>query len=154
MKGAEESADEEHRAKKHSVKQNDKNAISFMETPLNWEKEFPIVEKLKSKITEFINEEIIPKSFISKIMNHAQNADIKNHKIRRIKTYWMLTYDLSRMKERIGNDEAKQLITHCITEICGNKARLNDSPIETDYHPLELWAFASRWAELETRVNN
>ena len=154
MKGAEESADEEHRAKKHSVKQNDKNAISFMETPLNWEKEFPVVEKLKSKITEFINKEIIPKSFISKIMNHAQNADIKNHKIRRIKTYWMLTYDLSRMKERIRNDEAKQLITHCITEICGNKATLNDSPIETDYHPLELWAFASRWAELEIRVNN
>jgi CRISPR-associated protein Csm1 len=154
MKGAEESADEEHRAKKHSIKQIDKESISFMETPLNWEKEFPVVENLKTEIAGFINEKIIPKSFISKIMGHIQNAEVKNHKIHRVKTYWMLTYDLSRMKERIKNETVKQLITNCITEVCGNKTTLNNVPIETDYHPLELWAFASRWAELEIRTNN
>jgi CRISPR-associated protein Csm1 len=30
---------------------------------------------------------------------------------------------------------------------------LNGQFIVTDYHPLELWAFAARWAELEMRTN-
>ena len=154
MKGAEESANEEHNAKKHSVKNLDKNAVSFMDMPLNWEKEFPVVENLKTEITRLINENIVPKSFISKIMVHAQNAEIKRHKVHQIKTYWMLTYDLSRMKERIKNEIAKKMIDCCIMEVCGNKSELNGEFIETNYHPLELWAFASRWAELEIRVNN
>jgi CRISPR-associated protein Csm1 len=153
MKGAEESAEEEHKAKKHSVRKVDKNAVSFMDMPLNWEKEFPVVEKLKTEIFRLTNEEIIPKSFISKIMVHAQNAKIKEHKIQQSKTYWMLIYDLNRMKERIKNEIAKKMINCCIMEICGNNATLNDSPIETDYHLLELWAFASRWAELEIRTS-
>jgi CRISPR-associated protein Csm1 len=154
MKGAEESAEEEHNAKKHSVRNVDKNAVSFMDMPLNWEKEFPVVENLKTEITRLINGEFIPKSFISKIMAHARNAGIKDHKIQRIKTYWMLTYDLNRMKERIKNETAREMINSCIMEICGDKPTLNNSPIETDYHPLELWALASRWAELEIRINN
>jgi CRISPR-associated protein Csm1 len=154
MKGAEESAEEEHKAKKHSVKKVDKNAVSFMDTPLNWEKEFPVVEELKTEIVRLIDKEIIPKSFISKIMAHAQNAEIKEHKVQRIKTYWMLTYDLSRMKERIKCEVAKKLMECCIMEVCGNKSELNGKSIETNYHPLELWAFASRWAELEIRINN
>jgi CRISPR-associated protein Csm1 len=154
MKGAEESAEEESNAKKHSINNIDKNAVSFMDMPLNWEKEFPAVENLKTKITQLINGEIIPKSFISKIMAHAQNAEIKSHKIQQVKTFWMLTYDMSRMKKRIKNEDAESLLNNCIMEVCGNKSELNGTPVETNYHSLELWAFASRWAELEIRVNN
>lgn len=72
----------------------------------------------------------------------------------KFKVFWMLTYDLSRMRERIKDLETLSLINNCKLEICGNKDVLNGQPIESEYHPLELWAFACRWAELEMRTGN
>jgi CRISPR-associated protein Csm1 len=124
-----------------------------MDTPLNWNEEFPLVEKLKNKLVRLIKENVLPNSFLSKIMAHTANADIKEHKITKVKTFWILTYDLSRMKERYKQTEGQRIINNCITEVCGNKSQLNGISIETTYHPLELWTFAARWAELETRIN-
>jgi CRISPR-associated protein Csm1 len=153
MKGADESAGEEKAAKQHTVGGIAKNSLSFMDTPLNWDEEFPPVKKLKDRIVTLTKSGELSKSFISKLSAHAENAAIKGHKIKNVKTYWMLTYDLSRMKERKGA-EANQLIDQCIKEVCGNKATLNGELIHTEYHPLKLWAFAARWAELEMRTNN
>ena len=33
-------------------------------------------------------------------------------------------------------------------------SQLNGKRINTTYHPIELWALACRWAELELRTNN
>jgi CRISPR-associated protein Csm1 len=161
MKGAEEAADEEHNAKEHSIRHCGrdpqipdnyaKNAISFMDFPLNWDAEFPVVERLKNELVRLVDEENEPSSLLSKIMAHAANAEIKEHKITRIKTYWMLTYDLSRFKERTKNADTRKLLDNCITEVCGSKSALNGKAITTSYHPLELWAFAARWAELDIR---
>lgn len=155
MKGAEESAEEEENAKGHSVKGMEKNSISFLKTALNWDCEYHPVEKLKKKLVDLLSEGRLPKSFLSKIMSHAANAGIENHKIRNYKIYWLLTYDMHRMKERYKNDEAvKSLTDSCIKEVCDQACgTLNGEEIATDYHPLELWAFASRWAELEYRSN-
>ncbi|MCL2650332.1 MAG: type III-A CRISPR-associated protein Cas10/Csm1 [Candidatus Azobacteroides sp.] len=154
MKGAEESDDEEKAAKTHTVKGKSKNSISFMNFPLNWDMEFAIVENLKNELVRLVEKENEPKSLLGKIMAHAAKAEIVSHKITNIKTYWMLTYDLSRMKERTKVEHSKILINNCITEVCGNKAQLNGKTIETEYHSLELWAFAARWAELELRTNS
>jgi CRISPR-associated protein Csm1 len=156
MKGAEESAKEEEKSKSHSVRECEKNAISFMGTPLHWEKEFPVVKQLKDDLVKLIRPDDsgeLPISFVSKIKKHTANAKIKEHKITQVKTYWMLSYDLSRFKERIKNEEVRKMMDNCVTEVCGNKPSLNGEEIETDYHPLELWAFSARWAELETRTN-
>jgi CRISPR-associated protein Csm1 len=153
MKGADESADEERAAKEHTVKKASKNSLSFMDTPLNWDTEFPTVKRLKDRLVEQTRNDRLPKSFISKLLAHAESGDIRDHQIKNIKTYWMLTYDLSRMKERKAST-ANQLIDICIKEVCGNGATLGGESISTDYHPLELWAFAARWAELEIRTNN
>lgn len=153
-KGAEIAGKEEENAKNHQCKEADKNSISFMGMPLNWDKEFPIVEQLKDKIFKLVAEEKhLPKSFISKILSHLENARVKNHKITALKTFWMIAYDLGRMCERVKNAETKDLINRCKTEICENGDFLNGKPINSEYHPLELWAFACRWAELETRSN-
>ena len=156
MKAAKDSEGEEGKAKNHSNEKQEKNSISFMSMPLNWEHEFPQVEVLKDKIVELTKrdneKEVLPKSFISKVLLHAENARIENHKITNLKTYWMVAYDLGRMIGRNTNDDAKALIENCKTEVCGNKSTLNGSPIATKYHPLELWAFAARWAELEIRT--
>lgn len=154
MKAAEESEMEERNAKGHTCNQQSKNSISFMDFPLNWENEFPAVLSLKNKLVSLINSEQLPKSFISKILSHAANAGIVEHTITRYKTFWMLTYDLSRMSQRIKAIEAKQAIDQCKIEICTNhQSLLSQEKIATNYHALELWAFACRWAELEIRSN-
>lgn len=154
MKAADMSDDEEKNAKGHSCKGVEKNAISFMGVPLNWDNEFPQVASLVDDLVRLIDDkEKLPKSFLGKVMTHYQNAEIKHHRITKMKTYWMLTYDLSRMKERLKDLKAKKIIENCIKEICDkNKGTLNGCPIKTDYHPLELWTFVARWAELKYRT--
>ncbi|MEY8688143.1 type III-A CRISPR-associated protein Cas10/Csm1 [Bacteroides sp. AN502(2024)] len=159
IKGAEQSDKEEKNAKEHfcgvsgGAQYELKNSLSFMNTPLNWNKEFPQVEQLKDAIVTFIDQGYLPKSFISKVQSYAMNAQISNHCIQNLKIYWMLTYDLIRMKKTLDMMSCKEMIENCIKEICGNKATLNGEHIETCYHPLELWTFATRWAELECRTN-
>lgn len=154
MKGAEESDMEERNAKNHSCTNKDKNSISFMDFPMNWNFEFPAVEKLKNTVVDLLKSDKLPKSFISKLMSHYSNSAIKNHLITVSKTYWMLTYDLSRMKSRNNDLLVNEMIDNCIREVCDkSKGTLNGEPISSDYHPLELWAFAARWAELEYRTN-
>lgn len=156
MKGAEESEAEEKNAKSHIIeKENlklEKNSISFMNMPLNWDFEYVAVKKLKNQILKLLLNGKITKSFISKILSHYANANLNNHSIRQVKTYWMLTYDLSRMKQRSA-PETISLIDCCIREICNkNCGKLGGESILTNYHPLELWALACRWAELEYRT--
>lgn len=154
VKGAEESAGEEDNAKGHVCYDANKNSISFMKMALNWDLEYPAVKKLKDKLVELYYRNELPKSFISKILMHFVNADIQKHQIRSLKTYWMLTYDLSRMVNRQMSHSVKLLIDNCKSEVCGkNCTRLDGEKIHTEYHPLELWAFAARWAELDIRTN-
>lgn len=152
MKGAEESAQEEETAKNHRCVNESKNSISFMDMPLNWKNEYPVVKQLKNTICNLLKNNLIPKSFVSKVLAHHANANIWNHNITHIKTYWMITYDLTRMKSRTNSTEANTLIANCIKEVCNRSCnKLNGTEIKTTYHPLELWAFAARWAELEYR---
>lgn len=154
MRGAKESDDEEKLAKDHDCKGSTKNAISFMSTPLNWDKEFPAVEKLKNKIVELTNRDALPKSFIGKVLQHLSSAKVKNHKICNLRISWLVPYDMSRMIGRYTDVEVKQLIDNYKKEACSNETdKLNDSSITTSYHPMELWALAARWAELEIRTN-
>ena len=153
MRGAKESEEEEKYAKNHFCNEQQKNAISFMDTPLNWEKEFPVVENLKDTLVRLIKDNHIPKSFIVKVLKHSSNANIKDHKIRNLKIFWLVPYDLSRMKVRTMNIESQKLIENCKAEVCGRMKRLNGKEIISQYHALELWSFAARWAELELRTN-
>ena len=157
MKGAEESALEEQSAKEHEIfvegkESYEKNSISFMNMPLNWDLEYPAVKALKERIVELLLKGL-PKSFISKMMIHYANAKIINHSIENFKTYWMFTYDMNRLKERC-NKEVKDFVENCIKEICsGICLTLNGMSIITNYHAMELWTFAARWAELEEQKN-
>ena len=121
---------------------------------LNWENEYLVVEQLKDQLVDMHVKGLLPKSFISKVLNHHYNSNMANHRIKNYQLFWMLTYDLNRMKGRMLDVSVKKMIDNCILEICKNSDCLNGVPILTDYHPLELWALACRWAELEIRTNN
>lgn len=153
MKGAVESAEEESAAKNHLCQGATKNSISFMDMPLNWDMEYKVVKELKTTLYDLLVDKQLPKSFLSKVLIHYANAGMANHRVTQYKTYWMMTYDLSRMKSRYDKSgKVNALIDNCIKEVCNNSTnKLNGMNICTDYHPLELWAFAARWAELEYR---
>lgn len=151
MKGATEGGELEDLAKDHSVGSSEKNSIAFLDMALNWEKEYPVLKTLKEKLTAM--DEVLGSSFRSKILQHYANAEVKAHKITRYKTYWMIAYDLGRMKQRHSkNLEVVNLIDNCINEICENRKELDGVNIESSYHAIELWAFACRWAELQLRT--
>lgn len=152
MKGAEESATEEERAKSHLCGNIRKNALSFLGMAMNWNEELPAVESLKIKIVNLLAEDNLKKAFISKVLSHACNAQFVNHEIKNYKTYWMLSYDLGRMKMRVQSSEAKTLISQCVNESCNKVHVFNGKERCTCYHPLELWALACRWAEIEMRT--
>ena len=124
----------------------------MMSTPFHWIDEYPIVKALKDELVSLLNREKLSKSFLSKIGLFNELAQYKNHVITNMKTYWMLTYDLKRMQKREDKDKnVNNLLDLCIKEVCTVPGTLNGLKISTSYHPLELWAFASRWAELEYR---
>lgn len=152
--GAEESAQEEGKAKNHVCNGQNKNSISFFSMPLNWQHEFPIVKKLKEKIEELLMTNKLPKSFLSKIIEHSIDASFNNHKVTNFKVYWHLAYDLKRMKERYRSEEVQALLDNCVSEVCHSNGRLNGETINTNYNSLELWAFACRWAEVQYRKYN
>lgn len=159
MHASRSSEDEEKNAKHHG---SSKNSLSMMGIALNWDKEFPAVKELKVKIADLTERSVIPKAFISKIQLLASQARIKEvqkdgriiHNVTNFKVYWLLAYDLKRMRER-GNEnpEANSFIDLCINESCSPRGTIGGNNIDTFYHPLELWSFAARWAELELRTN-
>ncbi len=163
MKAASDSADEEKNAKKHIFGEGlfEKNSISFMNFPINWDEEFPVIEQLKDTICTMTD---LPSSFRQKVLqfwamaDNVFNNDKKegisvNHKIhpKTLNIYWLIAYDLERFKERNNQHGFNDLIDNCINECCHPNGKLNGVAIKTQYHPLELWAFACRWAELELR---
>lgn len=152
--GADESAEEEERAKDHECKGYKKNSISFMSKPLNWQIEFPAVKDLKTKFTALLLKNELPKSFLSKVIEHAQNASIKNHRVTNFKVYWHLAYDIKRMRERYKSPSAQEILDMCVKEICHSNGQLGGENITTSYNAFELWSLACRWAELEYRTIN
>lgn len=156
IEGAQESGEEEEKAKSHSCDGMTKNSISLMGTPLNWDKEFEALRSLKDKMVGLLcDSESLPKSFLNKVMIHASKAAIKNHKVTHVSIYWHLSYDIKRAMERAkGKEAVLNLLEQCRTDICTPGNTLDGVNIVTDYHLLELWALACRWAELEFRSIN
>lgn len=133
--------------------EREKNAITFLEHPLAWQIEYKAVKNLKEELCSFyLGKENIPRSLLGKIASHHNMAQIVNGVITNPRAYWILAYDLGRMKQRTKGDEISEWINICIKDIHQNS--IKGVKIPTDYHTLELYNLAARWAELELRTNN
>lgn len=155
MKGAKEAEDAENMAKNYlfdnvTVKKG-KNAFSLMGYAISWDEEYPEINQLKDEIRHMLEEERLPKSFVSKVYSHYTNAKIKEGKLGKLNILWMMTYDLGRMKKRIKDENAKRFLDECKENVYTNS--LKNKTINTNYHFLELLNLATRWAELEIRTN-
>ncbi len=154
--GAQQSAEAEERAKGHKVVVKDvvkeKNSFTLLGMPLNWTEEFPAVKALKDALLDMIEKGRLNKSFLSKVMLHASMAGFKDHKVKNLRVFWLLSYDMTRYAD--DKAQSKDLVNTYVREACGTPGFLNGQSINTSYHSLELWALACRWAELEYRSNN
>lgn len=169
-KAADQSADEERKAKNHDLKDDtgrtaiEKSSISLFGTPLGWGtkwqtnnglSEWQIVTELKDDLKRHIGgEKNIPKSLISKIgtLYTMQQEQIKNGQ--NPSWRWLSAYDLGRARERATTDGAKRFFNQLKTDLFTNRTYKGEHLMGTNYDFLTLLNVAARWAELEMRSEN
>ena len=166
-KGAVFSEDAEKLAKEHEQPGNvEKNAICIFNVPLSWNKEFPMVQSLKNELTTYVNQKIIPRSILQKLLSYAEKAriqegrDLTREKAglgdRKNKSHqwrWHMAYDFSRAAERQKNEDVTRLYE--MIKTAAYTGRWMDEEIAgySRHHFLDLIEVSARWAELETKKN-
>lgn len=147
-KAATQSDEEEKRAKGHSFGKADKNSISFLGSPFNWEKEYKSVEELKDLLVRHIKaDDGIPRSFLDKVasfyaMKIEQEKNKSNPRWR-----WMSAYDIQRASDRAKKGSESKVFMEDVKCKLFVNARMEGSK----YDYLDILNFAARWAELEVR---
>jgi len=152
-KGAEESADAEKAAKGYN--KNEKNAICFLGCTMGWDKEYLVIQRIKNDIVDLLKNQILPKSFISKLNSHFSITHLEGDENNNLKIpprlHWMMAYDFGRMVARTKDGAVINLIEQCKKDVFSNS--IKGKKIDT-YHALQMWHIAARWAELEYRTIN
>jgi CRISPR-associated protein Csm1 len=175
MQGARLTADAEKKAKKHKYPVytegsplGEKNALTFLETPLSWQHEFDLVNQLQETLYNFIespksntglSEKGLDKSIIGKINIHAEAQRIYLEKKAQNKPaspqwMWLIAYDLSQVRDRLPKDatNAKAFIDELKNASVSN--RYAGEKIKSNYPFLQLLQLAARWAEMRYRSNS
>jgi CRISPR-associated protein Csm1 len=181
MQGARLTADAEKKAKKHKnpfytegSSLGEKNALTFLGTPLTWEHEFELVNKLQEKLYDYIEpEEILsdddppqslgkPKaldrSIIGKINSHAEAQRLYNETKAKgepssPKWMWLIAYDLTQLRDRLPKEakEMRDFIDELKNACVSNQYK--GERIKSAYPFLQLLQLAARWAEMRYRSN-
>lgn len=160
MQAAKMSEAAEKKAKKHTSKTNNiqKNAVTFLEVPLNWDIEYPVVKELKENIVKLISQRELNRSYIKKINLHAEAQ--KHYLLKKgtkqaiaPKWKWQMAYDMSRYAKDIDPNKSTSNARQFVTEMAGfcftDKYKGKD--MNSVYSFLSLLQVAARWAELELR---
>lgn len=151
LKAAEMAGDAEHKAKEHQCGAEEKNAICFLDMPLNWEKEFPTVKSIKEELVKRINSEQLPSGFLHKINTLFEMRKRQIEKNENQSWQWIMAYDFARMKQRKkDNSDLNMFIDNLQKDIICNTH--NGNKMISKYGFLELLNLAARWAELELRT--
>ena len=142
---------EEKQAKGHHFEQTDKNAISFLGTPLCWIFEFETVERIKNDLIRFIRDEPqIPKGLLTKISTLYAMKQEQEKQGQNPRWQWMAAYDLGRAVERAKTLDAKAFFRQLQQDLFTNKS-YQGQKLRGSYEFLDLLNIAARWAELEMR---
>lgn len=151
IRAADESQDEESNAKSFEYRGKSKNSISVMGMPMRWNVEYDLILKKSEQIARLTAADCLDKSFISKVSQYNSNAIYENGTITPLRLVWLVSYDLTRLENRISRDnvEAKSIVEECKLDIATNQ--FGNVKIDTPYHALQLWAMACRLAELKIR---
>ena len=157
MQGAKMTAVAEDKAKNHKLKigtaEIEKNAITILGKPLNWEYEFSTVNELQEKLYVFLFAKKLEKSILGKINLHADaQTSFYENKTNSPKWMWIMAYDFARVKERLKDKDVIDFIEEL--KIASMTNQFKGKRIISKYPFLQLLQLAARWAELRYRSNN
>lgn len=155
LKASAMSEEEEKNAKSHEYLNIGKNSISLFSFPFNWDSEFEYVMTLKNEIKELLENNRISQGFPSAIYNLMEMAKLitpenknERYRISNYQSVWMTAYNFKRAMQRNKDEPVKSFFEKWIGLIyTGVIPEIK----ETQYHPLQLLAVASRWASFELR---
>lgn len=152
MQAAKMAAQAEDDAKDHKVAKDalPKNAFSLLDMPLHWDKEFSLVEDLKTDVLRLLQQGKITNSFLTKVSAHAYARQLQSKKKLPQRWRWVMAYDFSRFIERVKEPEAKQFLKQVMQDAFANRHK--EQNFTSRYHYLDLLNLACRWAELEHRT--
>ena len=158
-KSAELAAEGEEQAKAHSIplKDNkgneimqDKNALTFMHYPMNWDYEFPKINDVKNAIKDLAKDETLPKSFFTKIQAHHEAYQVQRQPGKVESWQWLMAYDLNRMQNRLKGREVHDFLERVKTDVFSNTWH-GKNELNSAYPFLLLLTIATIWADLELR---
>lgn len=131
----------EEKAKDHLYSEQYKNSITLFGIPVNWDKEYNKVVQWKDKFSQWLNDEVITKGLLMKLIGYYEQW-IKSDKTD-LSWKWNAAYNLARRKSNVKDDSKRQALDEIknllFTEVNDNHLRF------------EALAVALRWAELENR---
>jgi len=149
-KGASFAAEAEKAAKNHETEGLEKNAITLFNVPLHWELELPIVETLKSELLKLIEQEVLPRGILQKLLNYAAVAHDQEEKGKNLSWRWHMAYDFSRAAKR-HKEEAKAFYDKIKNAAFTDTWDGKPLPLVEKRTFLDLLEVAARWVELETK---
>lgn len=155
MRGAAMSAEALDVAKDHKLGTALKNSFTLFGHALNWQGEFPVVQKLKNQILAYV-QQTGNRSLFQRIASYQQLAEEAGDG----KWRWVTTYDLYRLRDRTprGKNHLKKQIEEWVEACTSNQIKIDGQTYRfqpgsgSNYSLLSLFALAARWAELEYRT--
>ena len=151
-KAASMAEEAEKAAKSHAVGSLEKDAFTFLDTPMHWDIEFPVVKKLKDELIHLINDEKAPRSLIQHIRQfHALKTE-QARKGENPSWKWLLAYQLARSAQTLKENQQQ---ARAFLDEMKIKVFANDWPGRekgSKYEYLDLLNVAARWAEFELRT--
>lgn len=155
MRGAVMAAEALDISKDHKLGTAHKNSFTLFGHALNWQGEFPVVQKLKNQILGFI-QQTGNRSLFQRIASYLQLAEEAGDG----KWRWVISYDLYRLRDRIPRHKGhlKKQIEEWVEACTSNQVRLDGKTYRfqpgsgSNYSLIQLFALAARLAELEYRT--
>jgi CRISPR-associated protein Csm1 len=143
-------------AKRHEIQRkdyHDKNAFTFLDFPLHWEEEWPLVKQWKAQLIENIQENPrLPKALLRKIIQFDEMREWQIENKTGESWRWLMAYDFARAAERSREREREYVVKLLHTlknDIMTDTVYGRKTP--SGYPSLKLLRIAARWAEMELR---
>lgn len=152
IRAAELSAEEESLAKSFDYRGETKNALSLFGVPMRWNVEYDAVKRAGESMATLIEQQVLDKSFISRLLRYYENASFENQRVSPLRLIWLIMYDFNRLAERNKNNtRAVTYLKQCINDIATGVS-IGGTKVTSPYHSLQLLSVAARLAELNLRT--
>lgn len=152
IRAVDEAGRAEDAAKAHYFLDKKGNSITLFKQPLNWDSEFPIVERLKDEMVALSENGALPRGFFSKIQGLYEQAVYQNKTQRTEAWRWRIAYDFAKMMERKSKSaDLKALLTEMQLLVMSGRGKFQVYPHADGLKNFNLVRLAANWADFETR---